>query len=100
MVAVSLLPEPNYVDVREQHQLDAVILLEQLEPGKLARHSLERISCDHATADVADIDGDGRADFVTGSFSLIGVEKNVGEKSPPSRIKDWVTVWRNASGKR
>jgi FG-GAP-like repeat len=99
IVGVALLPEPNYVDVREQHQLDAVIMLEQVEPGKFVRHSLERVSCDHATADVADIDGDGRADFVTGSFSLIGAKKNLGEKAPPSRVNDWVTVWRNVSGK-
>jgi hypothetical protein len=79
--------------------LDAVVLLEQTEPGKFVRHSLERITCDHPTADVADMDDDGRPDIVTGSFSTIAAHRARGEILGPPRSKAWVTIWKNAAAK-
>jgi hypothetical protein len=99
VAGVALLPEPGYTALCRQHDLDAVILLEQTEPGKFLRHSLERVNCDHATADVADIDGDGRPDFVTGTFSLIAARRERGEAALSPRNHDWITVWRNAAGR-
>jgi FG-GAP-like repeat len=99
IVAVSLLQEPAYNGVREQHQLDSIIMLEQTGLGQFRRHALERVACDHATADVVDIDGDGRADFVTGAFSIVAPSLARGDRVPPSRVKEWVTVWRNKGAK-
>jgi hypothetical protein len=100
IVAVSLLQEPAYDEVRQRHQLGSVVMLEQTALGEFVRHTLERVTCDHATADVADIDGDGRTDFVTGAFSIAAPSLARGDRVPPSRVKEWVTVWRNVGGSR
>jgi hypothetical protein len=42
--------------------------LEQTQPGKFERHSLETGKWNHATLDVADFDGDGDMDFASGNF--------------------------------
>jgi hypothetical protein len=54
------------------------------------RHTIEAGSPRHATLDVADVDGDGDADIVTGAFS------------PDKPAKSWVQVWINQlkGGKR
>jgi hypothetical protein len=80
VVAVSLLPReffPGHTD----H--DAVLLLEQVAPGRFERHALKRGGCDHATVAAGDLSGEGRVDFVTGNFTFLG------------RANDSVTIWRN-----
>ncbi len=90
IVAVSYLP-PDRFPQRKQLNLDAVIYLEQTSSGQFARHSLETITCDHATCAVGDIFGTGRLDLVTGDFlyrasdRAITIWKNLGpDKAQPS----------------
>jgi hypothetical protein len=66
IVAVSCLPERAYPQ-RKQLDLDAVIYLEQTEPGHFVRHSLETSTCDHLTCAAGDIFATGKVDLVTGS---------------------------------
>src|SRR5262249_6643643 len=56
IVAVSYLP-PDRFPMRTPLGLDAVIYLEQTEPGRFARHALETVSCDHTTCAAGDIFG-------------------------------------------
>jgi hypothetical protein len=81
IVAVSYLP-PDRFPSRAPLGLDAVIYLEQTEPGRFARHSLETVTCDHTTCAVGDIFGSGRIDLVTGNFVYRPAEHAL-------------TIWRN-----
>jgi len=91
VVATSLLPGPGYKAARESMKIDSILLLEQVEPGRFVRHSLESVSCDHTASDLADFDGDGRVDLVTGNFAnvLPGAAPRLREGS------DWLVVRRN-----
>jgi hypothetical protein len=84
VLAVSFLPRKVFP---RQQDLDSVILLEQVAPGRFVRHALQRGACDHVTCAAGDIFGRGRVDFVTGNFTLF------------TRAGDSVTLWRNR-GKR
>ncbi|HEX5269940.1 MAG TPA: VCBS repeat-containing protein, partial [Gemmataceae bacterium] len=84
IVAVSFLP-PEHFPRREEQRLDAVVLLEQTEPGKYVRHSLGAGECDHFTCAAGDLNGDGTVDLVTGSFRL----------SEGGKLDRAVTVWKN-----
>ncbi|MFL5242273.1 MAG: FG-GAP repeat domain-containing protein [Gemmataceae bacterium] len=83
IVAVSYLP-PDRFPQRSRFGLDAVIYLEQIAPGRFARHSLETTTCDHVTCVAGDISGKGRIDLVTGNFvydpadHAISIWKNLG----------------------
>jgi hypothetical protein len=81
VVAVSFLPDDKFPD-RRKRQADALIVLEQVAPGKFERHSLETVDCDHATCAVGDLYGTGRLDLVVGNFNSRATD------SP-------VTVWKN-----
>jgi hypothetical protein len=69
VVAVSFLPAEKFPE-RETLNLDAVIYLEQQAPGRFVRHSLETVTCDHATCAAGAWDGDGKVHLVTGNFCL------------------------------
>jgi hypothetical protein len=84
IVAVSFLDADSYPRRREL-QLDAVVLLEQVAPGRFVRHSLETGTCDHFTCVAGDIFHDGRVHLVTGSFGF-----NERHKTAPA-----VTIWEN-----
>ena len=88
------MPGPFYRELCHEMNLDSIILLEQTKPGEFVRHSLETDTCDHASCDVGDFDGDGKMDFVTGNTLLTHMR---GSK-PRSLDVDWVVVERN-SGK-
>ena len=53
---------------KDRGRLDSIILLEQTEPGRFVRHSLERGRCDHATCTAGAWDGAVRVHFATGNF--------------------------------
>jgi FG-GAP-like repeat len=82
IVACALVPGPRDVD---EAVLPALVWLEQTKPGVFVRHTIEMGSPRHATLDVADVDGDGDMDIVTGAFS------------PDRPTKSWVQVWVNQS---
>ena len=84
IVAVSLLPGSAF-PMRKEMNFDAVIYLEQTAPGQFVRHSLETVSCDHASCAAGAWDGDGRVHFVTGNFCLLGKDSN----------PNCVTLWKN-----
>jgi hypothetical protein len=65
---VSFLP-PRQVLKGYKPGLDSIILLEQTEPGKFVRHSLEKDNCHHMTCVAGAWDGDGRVHFATGFFT-------------------------------
>jgi hypothetical protein len=90
VVAVSWLPASVF-PMREKMNLDAVIYLEQTAPGRFARHSLESVTCDHATCAAGAWDGDGRTHLAIGNACLFGQDRVAGS----------VTLWKNlgASGR-
>lgn len=84
IVAVSLLP-PRVFPMRKDLNLDAVVYLEQVAPGKFVRHSLEKVSCDHVTCAAGAWNGDGKVHFVTGNFCLFEQDG----------VPSGVTLWEN-----
>jgi len=90
IVAVSFLPASWYEGVRREMGLDAVILLEQVAPGRFVRHSLETITCDHVTCDLGDFDADGKLDLVTANAFLPGLLSGAGRSTA-----DALVLWRN-----
>jgi hypothetical protein len=84
IVAVSFLP-PETFPQREELALDAMVFLEQTEPGKFVRHVLETRSCDHPTCAAGDWNGDGKIHLVTGNFCL----------TERYRLANAVTLWKN-----
>jgi len=65
--------------------LPSLVWLEQVKPGEFVRHTLETGGY-HASLDLADVDGDGDVDLVTGNFQV---------DHQPSAT--WVEVWENLS---
>src|SRR5262249_9237960 len=55
---VTFLPG-EYFPQRVPLGLEAVVLLEQVAPGKFVRHALEVEVCDHLTCAAGDLDGNG-----------------------------------------
>jgi hypothetical protein len=81
VVAVSFLPGDKFPD-RVARKADAVVLFQQVAPGRFERHSLATGSCDAVVCAAADLYGTGRPDIVVGNFS-----------SPTSDHP--VTIWKN-----
>jgi hypothetical protein len=80
IVAVSFLQASTFPR-RQQDNLDAVIYLEQREPGHFVRHQLERATCDHVSCVAGDVFGTGRPDLVVGNYG-----------QPNTKA---LTVWKN-----
>ncbi len=81
VLATSYLPVEAFPQ-RQARNLDAVVLFEQVAPGKFERHTLESVRCDHATCAVGDLFGSGRPDLITASLCRLPV---------PAAV----TVWKN-----
>jgi hypothetical protein len=81
IVAVSFLPEDKFPG-RGERKADALVILEQVAPGKFERHVLEKVHCDHVTCAVGDVYGTGRLDLVVGNFG-------------PRPTQEPVTIWKN-----
>jgi hypothetical protein len=96
IVAVGFLPGAFYEAPRRVMELDSVILLEQIAPGQFVRHSLETIGCDHLTCDLADYDGDGRADLVMGNAFVEDIVITISDDSQ----LDGVVLWKNLGSHR
>jgi hypothetical protein len=86
IVATCFLPGSFYEPLRREMGLDAIVVLEQVAPRRFVRHSLETVTCDHATCDLGDFDADGKIDFVTGNFLIRGGDGSMGEPSTPESI--------------
>jgi hypothetical protein len=84
IVAVCYLPEETFPQ-RKELNLDAIIYLEQVAPGRFVRHSLEKTRCDHLTCVVGDIFGDGRMHFVSGNHFI----------NTENAIPEAVEIWEN-----
>jgi hypothetical protein len=84
---VTFLPEAFFPQ-RVPMQLESVVLLEQVSPGKFVRHVLESELCDHLACAAGDVDGDGRPDLIIGNFVRGG------------RPGDCLMIWRNITEKR
>jgi FG-GAP-like repeat len=91
ILAVCFLPGGAYRRACQELGLDAVILLEQTAPGRFVRHSLETVTCDHATCDLGDFDADGKLDLVTGNLMMPYGDVTV-EEQPDA---DWVILRKN-----
>lgn len=85
ILAVSFLPGDKFAD-RQARKADAVVLFEQVAPGKFERHALATGSCDAVVCAAADLYGTGRTDLVVGNFSS-------------QTTSDPVTIWKNVGKK-
>jgi hypothetical protein len=85
VLAVSFLPADKFPE-RDSRKADAVVLFEQVAPGKFERHSLATGSCDAVVCCAADFYGTGRVDLAVGNFSSpttdhpVTIWKNLGKK--------------------
>jgi hypothetical protein len=91
IVVACFLPESEYQDRRSKMNLDALIVLEQVAPGRFIRKSLETVTCDHVACDLGDFDGDGKVDLVTGNFFMSFGPIPIGDHP----AVDWITLRRN-----
>jgi hypothetical protein len=88
IVAAAFLPEAIFPQ-RKKMNLDSLIYLEQISPGRFVHHTLESVTCDHVTCVAGSWNGDGKVHLATGNLILE-------EKYPNA---DSVTLWNNL-GKR
>jgi hypothetical protein len=67
VAACALLPAGLLGDVPAEG-FDSVTWLEQVAPGQFERHPIERNNATHAAMCVSDLNRDGKADIVVGTF--------------------------------
>lgn len=94
IVATSFLAEPAYGNERAERRADAVLLLEQTEPGTFQRHVLESETCDYASFAIGDVNGDQRPDLVLGSFRCFDFSA-LGSVTRPDDQAEAIWIWKN-----
>ncbi|MSR58486.1 MAG: VCBS repeat-containing protein [Planctomycetaceae bacterium] len=67
IAACALIPRKLFGQ-QSGSDFDALLWLEQIAPGKFARHSLQRADCHFAALVLGDFDDDGRLDIAVGGF--------------------------------
>jgi hypothetical protein len=83
VVGTSFLPRIHFPQ-RSESKLDSIIVLQQTQPGKFVRRTLESTECDYVSCAAGDLYGTGRPDLVVGHFDsakgeLLSVWKNLGK---------------------
>lgn len=87
IAAAAMLPNRALNHWKGQ-ELDSLVWLEQVAPGRFERHPIKRGRVDHAAMVLDDFDGDARIDIAVGAF---------GERSRSADGRSIVEVWRNIS---
>ena len=83
IIAVASLPKTPRPSNAYDQQVASVVLLEQVEPGQFARHTLERSAAVHSALEMADFDKDGDLDFAVSFYSFSQEERS------PYRVAVW-----------
>jgi hypothetical protein len=102
IVACAFLPgtqHPQFQNIGRQGDvagLTAIGWLEQVRPGEFRLHSLKKDIPSHVTLDLADYDGDGDVDLVTGNF----VGFTFGKTDTGFTTDTWVELWENKTPRR
>ncbi len=81
VLACAFIPGPEALGNHPGRPLDTLIWLEQTGDGDFQRHSLST-ALGHVSIEAGDFNGDGRTDFITGSYFQ-------------SEAAPWMTVWWN-----
>jgi hypothetical protein len=102
IVACAFLPgtqHPQFQNIGRQGDvagLTAVGWIEQVQPWQFRLHSLKKDIPSHVTLDLADFDGDGDVDLVTGNF----VGFTFGKTDTGFTTDTWVELWENQTPRR
>jgi hypothetical protein len=87
VAAAAFLPDPGHT----RGSFASLVWLERRPDGSFARHTLQAGQLSHTTLDVADFDGDGDVDIVTGNF----VGFTFARMDPGFKADGWVELWEN-----
>jgi hypothetical protein len=93
IVATTFLPGGYFQRIRPTLKLDSVLVLEQTEPGRFVRHTIESDAPDHASCDLGDFDADGRLDLVTANCFFTDPDS-----APAQGDADGIILYRNQGG--
>src|SRR5262249_237156 len=80
VLGTSFLPRSEFPQGAES-KVDSIIVLQQTEPGKFVRRTLESTECDYVSCAAGDLYGTGRPDLVVGHFD--------------SSKGELLTIWKN-----
>jgi hypothetical protein len=87
VAAAAFLPDPE----RVRGAFASLVWLERQPDGSFTRHTLQAGQLSHTTLDLADYDGDGDVDIVTGNF----VGFTFARTDTGFRADGWVELWEN-----